>query len=61
MKKVTLKAYALKHKLSLFNVVKMLKSGQIPSETVEENGKETVYILIDEVVEEKVNATIIRE
>jgi len=45
MERVTLKSYAVKHKLSLFNVVKMVKSGQLKSETVEENGKEVTYIL----------------
>ncbi len=58
MKKVTLKAYAVKHKLSLFNVVKMTKSGQIPTETVVENGKDVIYILIDEKIEKKVTQTI---
>jgi polyhydroxyalkanoate synthesis regulator phasin len=47
MKKMTLKAYAVKHKISLFNVVKMVKSGQLQSEVVEENGKEITYILPD--------------
>lgn len=42
---MTMKRYAVKHKLSLFNVVKMIKSGQLKSETVEENGKEVTYIL----------------
>lgn len=42
---MTMKTYAVKHKLSLFNVVKMIKSGQLKSETVEENGKEVTYIL----------------
>ena len=45
MEKMTLKQYAVKHKLSLFNVVKMVKSGKLQSETVEENGKEVTYIL----------------
>ena len=45
MERMTLKSYAVKHKLSLFNVVKMVKSGQLKSETVEENGKEVTYIL----------------
>ncbi len=58
MEKVTLKAYAVKHKLSLFNVVKMTKSGQVPTETVVENGKDVVYILIDEAVEKNVTQTI---
>lgn len=58
MEKVTLKAYAVKHKLSLFNVVKMTKSGQVPTETIVENGKDVVYILIDEEIENKVTQTI---
>jgi len=45
MARMTLKQYAVKHKLSLFNVVKMVKSGQLQSETVEEDGKEVTYIL----------------
>jgi len=45
MERMTMKKYAVKHKLSLFNVVKMIKSGQLKSETVEENGKEVTYIL----------------
>ncbi|PHS40351.1 MAG: hypothetical protein COB07_04445 [Sulfurovum sp.] len=59
MEKMSLKAYAVKHKLSLFNVVKMSKSGQVPTETVQENGKDVIYILIDEEVEKKVNQTIV--
>ena len=47
MKQMTLKQYAVKHKLSLFNVVKMVKNGQLQSETVEENGKEVTYVLPD--------------
>ncbi len=47
MEKMTLKQYAVKHKLSLFNVVKMVKTGQLQSETVEENGKEVTYVLPD--------------
>lgn len=60
MKKITIKAYAVKHKLSLFNVVKMTKSGQVPTETVVENGKDVVYILIDEDIEKKVTQAIVR-
>ncbi len=59
MEKMSLKAYAVKHKLSLFNVVKMSKSGQVPTETVQENGKDVLYILIDEEVEKKVTQTIV--
>ncbi len=48
MKRMTLKQYAVKHKLSLFNVLKMVKNGQLQSETVEENGKEVTYVLPNE-------------
>jgi len=59
MEKISMKAYAVKHKLSLFNVVKMIKSGNIPTETVVENGKDVVYILIDEAVEKEVSRSIV--
>jgi len=45
MEKRTLKAYAIKHKMSIFQVVKMVKNGQLKSETVEEKGGNVVYIL----------------
>lgn len=61
MEKLTIKAYAAKHKLSIFNVVKMTKSGQLPTQIVEENGKETVYILIDDDVEKMVEKSIVNE
>ena len=48
MEKMTMKAYAVKHKLSLFNVVKLVKSGKLKSETVIEDSREKVYILLDE-------------
>jgi uncharacterized protein YceH (UPF0502 family) len=45
MERMTIKAYATKHKLSIFNVVKMVKSGQLKSEIVEEDGKEVTYVI----------------
>jgi len=59
MEKITIKAYAVKHKLSIFNVMKMVKSGKLKSTTVEENGKEQVYILLDAVTEEEVKKSIV--
>ena len=59
MKKITVKAYAVKHKLSIFNVIKMTKSGKVPTEIVHENGKDVVYILIDEEIEKKVREAIV--
>jgi len=47
MDRMSIKVYAAKNKLSMFNVVKMIKAGELPSETVEEEGKEVTYILID--------------
>jgi hypothetical protein len=61
MEKLTIKAYAKKHKLSIFNVVKMTKSGQLPTETVVEDDKETVYVLIDNDVENEVKKGIVKE
>ena len=61
MEKLTIKSYAAKHKLSIFNVVKMTKSGQLPTQIVEENGKETVYILIDDDVEKEVEKNIVKK
>lgn len=61
MEKLSIKAYAKRHKLSIFNVVKMTKSGQVPTETVVENGKDIVYILLDGDVEKEVKQSIVKE
>lgn len=61
MEKVSIKTYARRHKLSIFNVVKMTKSGQVPTETVLENGKDVVYILIDEQVGNESAKAIVQE
>lgn len=53
MERVTLKKYARDHKVSLFNVVKMVKSGELPSETVDEDGKEVTYVLVEQSGKEK--------
>lgn len=47
MNKLTIKAYAVKHKLSIFNVIKMIKAGKLNTEIKEENGSEVTYILHD--------------
>ena len=59
MEKITIKAYAVKHKLSIFNVMKMVKSGKLKSTTIEENGKEHTYIILDDTIEEEVKKTIV--
>ena len=60
MEKLTIKAYAVRHKLSIFNVVKMTQSGQLPTETVVEDEKETVYILVDKMVEDEVKKSTMK-
>ena len=48
MKELTLKEYAVKHKISLFNVMKLAKAGKLPSDTRKINGKDEMVILTDE-------------
>ncbi len=59
MENITIKAYAVKHKLSIFNVMKMVKSGKLKSTTIEENGKEHTYIILDDAIEEEVKKSIV--
>jgi len=59
MKKVTLREYARIHKLSFFNVMKMVNSGDVKSITEKVDGKEVQYILIEEKQEKKVSENII--
>ena len=58
MEKLTIREYATKHKLSTFNVMKMTKSGELKTETINQDGKEIVLIMIEDIVEEKVAETI---
>jgi len=59
MQKVTIKTYAVSHKLSIFNVMKMVKSGKLKSEIIEEDGKEITYILLDEKIEDEIKEGIV--
>ena len=59
MKKITIKAYAVKHKLSIFNVMKMVKSGKLKTIVEEKNSKEITYILLDDKIEEEVEENIV--
>jgi len=47
VEKMTIKAYARKHKMSIFQVVKMVKSGSLKSEVTQEEGKEVTYVLLE--------------
>jgi len=61
MEKISIKSYAVKHKLSIYNVVKMIKLGEIATETVLENAKDVVYVLIDKEVENEVKKAIVTD
>jgi len=59
MQKVTIKAYAVKHKLSIFNVMKMVKAGKLKTDVEDINGKEVTYIVIDEAIESEIKKGIV--
>lgn len=48
MEKVTLKAYAVQQKMSLFTVMKMVNAQKLNTEVVNENGKDVTYVIVDE-------------
>ena len=45
MKGFTIKQYAVQSKIPIFNVVKMVKSGQLEHETRTIDGKDEIFIL----------------
>jgi len=59
MEKVTIKTYAVTHKLSIFNVMKMVKSSQLKTEVIKENDKEITYIILDDEIEKKIKNSIV--
>ena len=59
MKRVSLREYAKLHKLSYFNVMKMVKGGDVKSAIVNENGKDVPYVLIEEEKEKEIREKII--
>ncbi len=59
MERITIKAYAIKYKLSIFNVMKMVKSGKVKSEVFQEKGREVTYILFDEETEKEIKEQIV--
>lgn len=58
MEKLTIKAYAKRHKISIFNVMKMIREKSVESETVLEDGKEVIYILENKAQEESIQSKI---
>jgi len=59
MKKVTLREYARLHKLSYFNVLKMVKGGDVKSVTEIVDGKEVAFVLVEEEQEKRVSESIL--
>jgi len=59
LERITIKAYAVKHKLSIFNVMKMVKSGKVKSEVFNEKGRDVTYILFDEETEKEIREQIV--
>ena len=59
MEKMSIKSYAIKHKLSMFNVMKMVKSGKLVTDTEEKDGREVTYIVIDDATEKEVEMSIV--
>ena len=48
MKTMSIKAYAVANKISIYNVVKQTKDGSLKSEIKKIDGKDEVFILVDE-------------
>ncbi len=59
MKKLTLREYARLHKLSYFNVMKMVNNGDVKSVTEQIDGKEVKYVLVEEEQEKRVSENIL--
>ena len=58
MEKISIKTYAVTHKLSIFNVIKMVKSGKLKSTVEEIDGKDVTYIILDEKIEKELKKSI---
>lgn len=63
MKTMSIKAYAVANKISIYNVVKQTKDGTLQTEIKNIDGKDEVFILVDEAkpVEEARPATLEEE
>ena len=59
MKKLTLREYAKLHKLSYFNVMKMVNNGDVKSVVEQIDGKEVKYVVVEEEQEKRVSKNII--
>ncbi len=59
MQRMTIKAYAIKHKLSIYNVMKMVRAEKLHTDVVETQGKELTYILVEAEQEARIRDQII--
>ncbi|MEA3372759.1 MAG: hypothetical protein U9Q62_03605 [Campylobacterota bacterium] len=48
MSTLTVKEYAVKYRLPIYNVVKMAKNGELPTEKRQVDGKDELFIVTDE-------------
>jgi len=48
MERVSVREYARRRKLSIFQVIRKINRGELKSESVEENGVKVQYVLIDD-------------
>ena len=46
MEKLSVKEYARRHKMSIFQVIKKINRGELKTENVQENGVDVQYILL---------------
>lgn len=60
MERMSIKSYAIKHKLSMFNVMKIVKSGKLVSDTEEKDSREMTYIVIADAIEKEVETSMVR-
>jgi hypothetical protein len=60
MKTMSIKAYAVANKISIYNVVKQTKDGSLKTEVRNIDGKDELFILVDEAkpVEETIPAPL---
>lgn len=60
MKTMSIKAYAVANKISIYNVVKQAKEGTLKSEIKKIDGKDELFILVDEApaAEEAISASL---
>lgn len=62
MKLMSIKEYAISHKISIYDVVKMTKNGKLKIQTKKNEGKEEVFILVNEIEEAvKLSSSVVQE